>query len=168
MTGGIALHQLTEAGERIKYLIENDELAAEGFQQALDDIKGEINAKIVGCGMVYRNLEAEAGVYDAEAQWLAAKATAFRNRAEWLRNYVETNARDAGIREVNAGTFKGKWRKLPDLVVVEDAGVLPKSVQRHIPETWEPDKRLLLQMMQANVPVKGAHLLKEREKWVFV
>tara|TARA_Y100000310_G_scaffold233219_1_gene236086 strand:+ start:8381 stop:8878 length:498 start_codon:yes stop_codon:yes gene_type:complete len=163
---GIALHQLTETGERIRQMLEQED--SDGWQQAIDDIGEAINEKIIGCGMVYRNFLAEATVYTQEAQRLATKAKSLASRAEGLREYVGSNARAWNIKEVNAGTFKGKWRKLPDVVEIDEEQKLDKAYMRHIPEDWEPDKKLLLETLQTGKKIAGAQLVTDRDKWVFV
>ena len=114
--------------------------------------------------MVYRNLNTEADVYEAESKRLADKAASLKKRAEHLRQYVEANLLAAGIEEIKADTFKVKFRKLPDMVEITDDKAIPASFTRIIPQRVEPDKVAIKEALEHQGKVPGAQLITGRRK----
>jgi hypothetical protein len=157
---GITLYDLTRAGQSILTIIEQSDNPEE-WRASLESIQVEITEKIINCGMVYRNLNAEADIYEQEEKRLAKKKETLRLQAEYLRNYMEINMRSARIEEIKAAFFKVKFRKLPDMVEIE--GIVDQQYCRHIPEKWEPDKMLIKELIGKG-EIVGARLLTDRTK----
>jgi hypothetical protein len=158
----IKLHQLTDLGLNIQEAIEsNPEF---DITKALIDFQGEFNTKALDLGMVYRNIQAEADIYESESKRLADKAKSLNKRAEGLRVYIEQQMELLGLESIKGDTFSVKFRKLPPLVIIENQDILPKEYIRITPEVKEPDKKKLLEDMTAGIPVQGASLKTDRRK----
>lgn len=161
------LYNLTEGAQKILQIIEDGDDPAL-WQDQLNEIKEETKEKIINCGYVYKNLVAEAAVCAEEAKKLAVRAKAIDNKAERLRLYVEDSMRFMQIDEVKAPTFIAKFRNLP--AKVDDAinmAELPSIYKRHIPETWEPEKALILADLKKGKEIPGVQLATSRTKLEF-
>ena len=159
----LKLYELTQAGLAIQQAMEASENPDE-WTVSLDQINQEIQEKVIGCGMVYRTLQAEAEVYEAEAERLSKRATSLKKQAEYLRIYVESNFLQLGLNEIKADTFKVKWRKLPDMVEIVDEQLIPSSHVRIIPQRIEPDKISIKEALQHGETVPGTCLITDRRK----
>jgi hypothetical protein len=158
----IKLHQLTDEGLRLQEIIEtNPEL---DLAKALVDFQGEFNTKALDLGMVYRNIIAEADVYESESKRLADKSKSLNKRAEGLRIYIEQQMELLGLESIKGDTFSVKFRKLPPLVIIENQDILPKEYIRITPELKEPDKKKLLEDLASGIKVEGASLKTDRRK----
>lgn len=157
----VKLHQLTDEGLKLQEIIESSE---GDFSKALIDFQGEFNEKVVSLGMVYRNIQAEVGVYKAESKRLADIAASKEKRAEGLRVYVEREMEQLGIESIKGDTFSVKFRKLPPIVVIENQDILPKEYIRITPEVKEPEKKKLLEDLSNGIKVEGCHLETDRRK----
>lgn len=158
----IKLHQLTDLGLSLAEQIENNPNF--DLSKALVDFQGEFNEKALDLGKVYRNIIAEAEVYESESKRLADKAKSLNKRAEGLRVYIEQQMELLGLEAIKGDTFSVKFRKLPPLVIIENQDILPKEYIRITPEVKEPDKKKLLEDMTAGIPVQGASLKTDRRK----
>jgi hypothetical protein len=158
----IKLHQLTDLGLNIQDAIENN--PEFDITKALVDFQGEFNTKALDLGMVYRNIQAEADVYESESKRLADKAKSLSKRAEGLRVYIEQQMELLGLESIKGDTFSVKFRKLPPLVIIEDLDKIPASYKRIIPLKVEPDKVKLLEDMSSGIKVEGASLKTDRRK----
>ena len=158
----IKLHQLTDLGLNIQDAIENN--PEFDITKALVDFQGEFNTKALDLGMVYRNIIAEADVYESESKRLADKGKSLNKRAEGLRVYIEQQMELLGLEAIKGDTFSVKFRKLPPLVIIEDLDKIPASYKRIIPLKVEPDKVKLLEDMSSGIKVEGASLKTDRRK----
>ena len=158
----IKLHQLTDLGLSLAEQIENNPNF--DLTKALVDFQGEFNTKALDLGMVYRNIQAEADVYESESKRLADKAKSLNKRAEGLRVYIEQQMELLGLEAIKGDTFSVKFRKLPPLVIIEDLDKIPASYKRIIPLKVEPDKVKLLEDMTSGIKVEGASLKTDRRK----
>lgn len=158
---GIALHNLTDVGLRLQEIIE----ASDGdFSKALTDFQTEFNEKVLSCGAIYRNYVAEADVYEAESKRLKDKSESLNKRAESLRKYVEQQMSELGIDQIKGGVLTIKWRKLPQIVIVEDESKISAEYLDIIPQSVKPNKVRLLEALSNGVKVEGCHLETDRRK----
>jgi hypothetical protein len=161
----IKLVELTDAAVKIKELMDKD---PEGWQESLKDIEAKIEDKIIAYGIICKNLEAEANVFKEESEKNAKKASSLNNHVKFLMGKAEQAAIEINAKEIKSGVITAKWKKLPDMVEITDANILPESFKRIIPETKEPDKKAIKEALDKNEVVDGAKLIKDRRKWVFV
>jgi hypothetical protein len=158
----IKLHQLTDLGLQIQEAIEsNPEF---DISKALVDFQGEFNTKALDLGMVYRNIQAEADVYETESKRLADKAKSLNKRAEGLRIYIEQQMELLGIEAIKGDTFSVKFHKLPPSVDIINADLIPLKYKRHNPESYEPNKVAILEALSNGIKIDGAKLNKDKKK----
>jgi hypothetical protein len=151
---------LTDAGLKIQEWLEQ----GIDISKAFTEIQTKFNDKVLDCGMVYRNIIAEADVYESEFKRLADKAKSLNKRAEGLRVYIEQQMELLGLESIKGDTFSVKFRKLPPMVIIEDLDKIPASYKRIIPLKVEPDKVKLLEDMSSGIKVEGASLKTDRRK----
>jgi len=156
------LHQLTDEGLALQELIESN--PDFDISKALIDFQGEFNTKVVSLGMVYRNIQAEVGVYKAESKRLADIAVSKEKRAEGLRVYVEREMEQLGIESIKGDTFSVKFRKLPDVVEIVDEEQVPHDFCKHTPEKWTPIKDKIEDEFKQGNKVDGAKWITDRKK----
>jgi len=154
----IALYKIADEYRQALDIDVDTELDA----QALADLLGEVEARfedkaaqVVG---YWRNMEAEAEAYKAEADRLVERARVIRRRGDAVREYLALEMRRVGMAECRAGTSTLKFVKNPWAVEVEDVGRLPDEYLRHKPP--EPDKTKIAEALKAGVQVDGARLVQ--------
>ena len=157
----IALHNLTDVGLKLQEIIESSD---GDFSKALTDFQTEFNEKVLSCGAIYRNYIAEAEVYEAESKRLKERAEVINRRAEGLRKYVEQQMSELGIDKIKGGVLTVKWRKLPQVVVIEDETKISAEYLDIIPQSVKPNKIRLLEALANGVKVEGCHLETDRRK----
>ena len=70
---------------------ENDGEIPEGLANTIDGLEMAREIKIGNVAMAYKNTLAEADAVAAEAQNLTKRARSLKNRAEWLKAYLDTS-----------------------------------------------------------------------------
>ena len=120
------LYELSNQFAMIQQIIED---GAEGFEQALADIQGEISEKLDGYAMVIKNLESDNAGIKAEENRLTARRKHNENAiARMKERMAETlemvEPDDKGVKRVKTEKFTFSFRKSTS-VKVEDESVIP-------------------------------------------
>ncbi|SPA24541.1 Siphovirus superfamily protein [Cupriavidus taiwanensis] len=131
----------------------------EGFQAALDQFKAKSHSVIA----YMLNRDAEVDAIDGAIKRLQDRKKSLTRRNDWLREYLKTNMRAAGITEIaaNDGSWKAKLQLERDSSVeVYEEGLLPPDYLREIPAKYEADKKLIAAAIKDGHDVPGARIVK--------
>ncbi len=87
-----------------------------------------------------------------------------KRRAEQLETLIAHFHPEGSPRIGDARTEKIAWKLLPQKVEMFDGVDVPEEYRRVKPESWEPDKNLLLADLKAGAEIKGARLAERTSK----
>ena len=115
------LYELSNQFAMIQQLIED---GAEGFEQALADIKGEISEKLDGYAMVIKNVESDIAGLKAEEKRLSERRKAMENNVVQMKERMADTLKTVDGQRLKTERFTFSFRK-STLVKVEDESVIP-------------------------------------------
>lgn len=130
----------------------------EGFEHARDLVASK--AKAVAAFILENN--AQADMVEAHAKALMDRVKAARKRSDWLKQYLSTHMKEAGVMSIKSddGTFTAKLEIGRDeSVEVYDERQLPQDYMREVPAKFEPDKPIIKKALKDKFEVPGARLV---------
>jgi len=128
--------------DQYKILQDADE---EGFEIALRQLRDAIENKAENIGKLWLSLQSNAAAIKAEEKRLMDRRQALENKAERLRVYLQQELELAGIEKVKRDTVTIYLRLNPPSVNVVNEEAIPWEFRRVIPETWEPNKKKIIE-----------------------
>lgn len=139
---------LYEVGNEIKALTTLTENAGEDWETmysgALEQLQGQFIDKAGSIAKFILNLEADAKAYKDEQMRLDKQRAIIENKVKYLKDYLRYNMVESNLPEVQCGILKIRVRDNPPSVNVIDEDIVPASFRRIIPETYEVNKRGIL------------------------
>mgnify|MGYP001617982726 FL=1 len=149
------LYELAPTYARLLALSEEDGEGA--WEEALNQIGGELNEKVENRAKVIRALELEAEAVAAEQMRLTERATTLRTRAEWLSSKTKTELEVAGLTKVKGLLFTVSIQKNPPGVVETNPSIIPLDywVQPPPPAPRLDRKRILAEWRDTKVTPPG-------------
>ena len=130
------LYELSAEYARLVDTVDDDEGAL-----ALDEVVGELEAKVGNLCLVIAALDGEAEQLRAEEKRLAARRQARENRAEAMRDYLRMNMDAMSITKIKTDTHTITIGDGPQKCVVDDESLVPAQFTR---AKVEIDKRAIL------------------------
>lgn len=147
-----------ETGE----LIEADSKA---LFKRLDEIKDNIGDKAENIGKLWLELQGESKAVEAEITRLAKHKARFETNSQWLKDYLLRELETAGLEEIKRATVKIAIRTNPPSANITNAEVVPKDYKRHIPESWEIDKKKILDhWKETGREVSGVEIITDKKR----
>jgi len=125
------------------------DIEEEGFEQALNELKGQIEDKVENIGKLVLSLKASQEVISEETERLNQRREALKKRQDWLKDYLLREMTAAQIKKVQRDVVTVSLRKAPPSCVVNDLNQIPEICKRFIPATWEPDKKMIIERWKA-------------------
>lgn len=122
-----------------------DTLAGEVIAELHDGIvdKAENIAKFI------LSLEADEKAIGGEMMRLAARRKSAECKADWLRSYLLSELQSAGITQIKRDVLTVSVRTNNPSITIHNEEAIPQEWRRVIPETWEPDKKAMLEHIKA-------------------
>ncbi len=125
----------------------------------LAGLTGDLQVKSQNVAAFCLHLEAMTeAIKQAEAK-MAHRRQVLANRAEGIRQYLQSCMETAGIQKIECPEFKLQIKKKPPKVVIDDESSLPPEFLR-IPELPPPapDKKAIGDKLKSGIIIPGAHL----------
>ena len=132
--------------EVLVHLQDTDENSFDGSE--LDNWNVVLTDKLTGCAKVIKNLSAEETALREESQRLQQRATAVRNRCQWLKDYVMEQLLRIGKRKIDAGIFKIRIQKSPLRVEIVQDEAVPDEFKERV-ESWRIDKKSIAEHVKS-------------------
>lgn len=161
----VRLYELTD---EYKFL-ENDLDSAssedvELLKAKLENIKSQIEDKIENIGKFILDIESDVTAIKNEENRLAAKRKSLEAKEEWLKSYTLIEMTSAGIPSIKSDIVTVAVRKSPPSVNIVSSSEVPKEFCRNIPESWEPDKKRILEHFKTTGEVlPGIEMVMDRQ-----
>jgi hypothetical protein len=136
------------------FAAENEGLIPDELEEELSALGGELDDKLLNCGLVYKNLAAEAAAIREEERRLTARRKVAENAAERFKSYIAANVPEG---------YKNNWPQLAissrrsEAVEVTDELALPDEYKRI---KVEADKTAIKAAIKAGGTVQGAQIVE--------
>lgn len=113
----------------------------------------ERNAKLEGCALWIKNLEADVEAMKAEEKKLAERRRVLENKAERMRDYVARSMQTFGDPRIETARVALSFRKSEALVIADGAEIPEAYVVTKT--TTAPDKTALKKALKAGEVIPG-------------
>ena len=126
-----------------------------------DTIEAEsypLEVKAQNVAYANRNLEASADAIKAAEKQMAERRKAIENRAQRVKEYLQTCMQIAGMTKIECPHFALTIKNNPASVEVLDEKQIPQDYMREIPAKFEIDKTLIKKAIADGFDVPGAKL----------
>lgn len=147
-------NEITEITKNIA-LDENGELLP-SIQKSLNDLVLCKETKVLHIGRLIKNLSAEAVAIKAEIDALTIRKKRCDKQAEWLKWYLTSSVAGQAFKD---SAVEITWRRSVAINII-DKSAIPKSLCKHLPESWDPDKILIKTVIGSGQDVAGAEMIE--------
>ncbi|RFA24416.1 hypothetical protein CAI21_21575, partial [Alkalilimnicola ehrlichii] len=131
---GMTLYQLSDQYKQAYDVLSQDEnLPAEVFNDTMEGLAGDIEAKATNVAAFIGNLEASVGAMKEAEKRIAQRRKTAEERVKWLKNYLLTNMQACGIKRIDAPEYSIRLQKNPTSVQISDAEAVPANFYRQPP-----------------------------------
>ena len=156
------LHEISTQHRELSSLVEQEELTLDDVRDTFEALEGEISAKAVSLVAVVDNINSDVKAVDDEIKRLQARKKTMTNKQDSLRGYLKVNMQSAGITSIKCPLFSITLAKGRDVVVVDDADILPDDLVE-VKVTIAPKKTDILKRLKAGEVIEGARIEKSEE-----
>lgn len=147
------LYEITEALRDFEFEIDEETGEVTNLEE-LDRIQLEKHEKVENIALMVKNLLSDAEAYKREKESFAKKEQAAKNRAEWLRDYLQRNLQGEKFKTDRVTISYRHSEK----VEVTDIDKIPQEYLRIKPE---PNKTEIKKALKAGMYVEGAVLTEQ-------
>jgi hypothetical protein len=158
------LYELTDQYKWLEKVL--DEAEEELPKDALDAIKTKIEDKAEDIAKLVRSYEVGSESIQAEIDRLAKRSKSLANKAIWLKGYLQQEMQVAGIEKIKRDLFTISLRPCPPSVNITNLDLIPLPFRRVIPETWQPDKKAILDLYKekdGEVVIPGVEIISDKK-----
>jgi predicted ArsR family transcriptional regulator len=157
--------KLYELTEQYKYIEKALDEADEEFpRDALEVIKTKIEDKAEDIAKLIRSYEADVTGIQSEIERLTKRGKTLQGKIDWLKEYLKQEMIVADIPSIKKGLFTISLRPCPASVNVIDFDAIPVEFRRFIPESWQPDKKLILDYYKEhNQVITGVEIIADKK-----
>lgn len=138
------LYQLTDQYRFLELAIEGGEGEEDELKAKLEEVKEHIEDKVENVGKFVLSLEAGITAIKSEEERLSSRRRVIESRIDWLKNYLLQEMTLADLEKVKRDVLTVLVRLNPPSVNVLDPESIPQQFRRVIPETWQPDKKTII------------------------
>lgn len=147
------LYEITEALRDFEFEIDEETGEVTNLEE-LDRIQLEKHEKVENIALMVKNLLSDAEAYKREKESFAKKEQTAKNRAEWLRDYLQRNLQGEKFKTDRVTISYRHSEK----VEVTDIDKIPQEYLRIKPE---PNKTEIKKALKAGMYVEGAVLTEQ-------
>lgn len=166
-TPSVSLYELTKADLELQRKLTELDLDGDVALDTLEGERGALEAKMQSYIRVAANFTAMAKAIEARIPGMRARADALQRRAERMEQAVHDSMVALGIKSISCPDFDLAIHKLTDMLDIFDVDQIPAEFMR-VPEpdppAPQPNKRAIMEAINAGIDVPGAKLKTNRTK----
>lgn len=147
------LYELTNAYQEVLELIEEGN---EEYLDTLESIKEDIEQKAENTAKVLKTIEAQIEVIRQEEKRLANRRKELENSVTRIKQYLENNLREVGMKKIKGNIFTISIQKNPPSVEVINENLIPEKYMMIKPP--EPNKKEILNALKNGEQIDGVEL----------
>ena len=155
------LHEMSKEYAILYEMASDPDADLESFGMAIDQLKGEIGAKVDGVVSVIRNLEALRDGIEAHIEKQSKRATAAENRVKWLKRYLIDCLETIGENRIVSTSADVSIVNNPARVEIYSYESIPIEYI-FVKEQRLPDKSLIKKSLLEGQEVPGAGIVKDK------
>ena len=155
------LHEMSKEYAVLYEMASDPDADLESFGMAIDELKGEIGAKVDGVVAVIRNLEALRDGIEAHIEKQAKRAAAADNRAKWLKRYLMDCLETIGEKRIVSPSADVSVVNNPARVEIYSYESIP-SEYVVVTEQYKPNKVMIKKALLEGAEVPGASIVKDK------
>lgn len=161
------LYKLSEEYNTLKSILEDEGATPEAVQAGLEQTQADFNDKAESIGKLYLSLMGEASAISAEVERLNARKQTAERKAEWLKTYLLNEMLATKTDKIKGDLVTLSVRTNPASVSVIELNALPENFRRIIPETWQPDKKMILDHVKSTGEIpNGCEIVTDKKSLV--
>ena len=138
------LYELSDKYQVLMQLLGDEETSEETLKAQAANIEEQFNVKAENIAKAILSMAADAQTLQTEASRLSSRRAQLDKKAEWLKSYLHQEMTASGIKKIEGLLLTLSLRAYPKSVQVINKEDLPKEFHHIIPETWQPDKKAIL------------------------
>lgn len=162
------LYKLSDNYQRavidIEAMFEAGDIDQTTLADTLEGLEGEVKDKAINVALHIKNLRSDLAQLEDAKKSFDARIKQTKSSLEFYEGYLDTNLVKSGISEIKTDKVVIKYKKLPDVVEVAPDAVIPDDFARIIPESREPDKRAIMEVLKTGAELGFASLITGRTK----
>lgn len=160
----MSLYEISSKYQQAFLTLCDSDFDEETINDTLEGLEYEVVEKSKNVLAYALNLESEARQLKEVEDRIVARRKAAENKSNWLKEYLKTNMAKSGITEIEAidGTFKATLQIGRDeSIVIHEQDRVPKTLCKHVPESWIPNKVEIKKVIKEGGLVDGCELVKK-------
>jgi hypothetical protein len=153
------LYELSAQMRAVYEQINASDLDPQTIADSLEAASFTLEQKVRATVCVALEIEAESAARYEAGRKMMESAASLKSRAQSLRDYVRHCLQGAGVKlPLRFTEFDVNLQKNPPAVLIEEPERVPRELCTHVPETWEPSKKLIGEALKAGREVPGARV----------
>ena len=144
------LYELAEKYATLLALLDEDGADETGVKNQLEIIETEFKDKAESIGKIILSQTADVKIIEAEIDRLTSRKNSLISKTDWLKGYVLTEMSMSGVEQIKTATVSLTVRVNPPSVKILDLNLIPVEYRTIIPESWNPDKRAILEHLKSS------------------
>ncbi len=156
------LYEITQDHkELLKLADENDDMAS-AVANTMELIEGDFNDKAVSLIHVVNNMGSDVETIKTEIIRLSARKKAIENKQEAMKDYLQINMEESGIKKITCPIFTITLKNGRDIVQIDDEESIPSDFL-DIKTIMTPMKKEILAALKSGEDVAGASIVKSKK-----
>ena len=158
------LYDIADNIRQLADMVNDDghEIDEQTIADTLEGLEGDLTAKADQIGKLVKMLTRQADTCELEARRLGDRSDKLRKRAESVTAYLHACMTVAGQRKVENSLFNISIRKMAPTIELDEELLPPQWFVERVEQ--RPDRRGILAAVKAGEEIRGATLVKDREK----
>ena len=159
------LYEIVDKYQRLMRVIDDTGASPEDFQLTLASITDQLDRKVENIAKFCLSLESSAAAVKQEEARLQARRQSLEKKAEWLKEYLLAEMLAVGVEQVKQDTITVSVRTNPPSVEVYDPDAVQQDFRRLVPETWQVDKKRILEHFKATGEIlEGVNIVTDKKR----
>jgi hypothetical protein len=144
------LYELSEKYNNLINILNDDEidLQESDLKTELNEIQTQFNDKAENIGKLILSLDSEALCIKNEIERLNKRKASAERKVEWLKSYLLNEMIVSKQDKIEGKLLTLSLRKNPPSCVIPNMDLVPQEFRRVIPETWQPDKKSIIDLFK--------------------
>lgn len=138
------LYELSDQYNALSQLLENTESEEADLTEGLNNITDQFNVKAENIGKLILSLAGDITTIQTEEERLAKRKGVIGRQLDYLKSYLHQEMLATNNETIKGTLLTISFRKNPASVSIVDQEAIPEEFRYKIPETWQPDKKHIL------------------------
>ena len=158
------LYELSDKYNALSGLLENAEAEEAQVLEALNNIKDQFNVKAENIGKLILSLAGDIAVTQKEEERLAARRRGIERQFNYMKSYLRQEMVATKNERIEGEVLTISLRKNPDSVNIVDQDAILEEFRTIIPETWQPNKTLILNHFKnTGEIISGVEIIRDKK-----